>query len=143
MTIRNMTADDLPAASRLYLAAYGVEWTEAGARAYLEKFFRFEPGSCFVSVEADGHLSGAVLAFGYEKETGAVLYIQELMVHPDHRKQGLGKALVTRLRDGAGKGPSAVKVKPLVKADTSVLNFYNSLGFERDKHVSFSFSFEG
>jgi hypothetical protein len=29
-----------------------------------------------------------------------------------------------------------------VKADTTVLNFYNSLGFERDRVVSFSYDIE-
>ena len=35
--------------------------------------------------------------------------------------------------------PASVRVKitPLVKADTTVLNFYNSLGFESDTSVSF------
>ena len=132
-----MTDGDLAAVARLYLDAYHVEWTEEGARAYVEKFFRFEPDRCLVAVE-EGRIAGAVLGFSFEREYGLVLYLQELMVHPEFRDKGYGKALVAKLRESLTRAPSRVKVTPLVKADTTVLNFYNSLGFERDKVVSFS-----
>jgi GNAT superfamily N-acetyltransferase len=67
-----------------------------------------------------------------------VLFIQELFVEPRFQKHGYGKRLVSHLRERA-HAPSRVSIVPLVKADTSVLNFYNSLGFERDKAISFSF----
>ena len=132
-----MTDGDLAAVARLYLDAYHAEWNEAGARAYVEKFFHFEPERCLVVVE-DGRIAGAAMGYSFEREYGVVLYLQELMVHPDFRDKGYGKTLVAKLRDSLIRAPSRVKVTPLVKADTTVLNFYNSLGFERDKHVSFS-----
>jgi ribosomal protein S18 acetylase RimI-like enzyme len=138
MEIRRMKAEDLPAAAGLYLAAYAAEWPAENAENYLRKFFAFEPESCLVAVEDDGALAGAILGYSFEKETGLTLFIQELYVHPDSREKGYGRKLVTRLRDTLSKKAS-VKVKPLVKADTGVLNFYNSLGFERGKAVSFSF----
>ena len=133
-----MHDQDLDAVTRLYLAAYRSDWSFEGARRYLEKFFRFEPESCFVAVESEGTISAAIFAYSYEKDTGHVLFIQELFVDPRHRNSGYGKKLVARVRESL-KGPSRVSIKPLVKADTSVLNFYNSLGFERDKAVNFSF----
>lgn len=139
MQIRKMTAEDVDAVARLYLSAYGVDWTEAGAARYIGRFFGFEPESCLVAIEGGGALAGAVLAYTFEKETGVTLYIQELFVRPDARHKGYGKQLVTRLRESLTKKASSVKVKPLVKADVGVLNFYNSLGFERGKAVSFSF----
>ncbi|MEZ4225516.1 MAG: GNAT family N-acetyltransferase [Polyangiaceae bacterium] len=138
MEIRRMQDGDLDAVAQLYLDSYEVSWTREGARAYIDKFFRFEPGSCFVAVEGDG-VVGAVMGYSFEREFGLVLFIQELMVHPGTRHHGVAKKLVSALRESSGKRPSRVKVKPLVKADTGVLNFYNSLGFERDKSVSFSF----
>jgi ribosomal protein S18 acetylase RimI-like enzyme len=137
MEIRTMTDGDVAAVARLYLDAYRAEWTEAGARGYVEKFYRFEPERCLVVVE-DGRIAGAALGYSFEREYGLILYLQELMVHPDSRDKGYGKALVAALRDSLTRAPSRVKVTPLVKADTTVLNFYNSLGFERDKAVSFS-----
>ena len=136
-----MQEQDLDAVARLYLAAYRTDWSEQGARRYLQKFFHFEPQSCFVAVESDGAISAAILSYSYEKEAGHVLFIQELFVEPKHRNSGYGKKLVARVRESL-KGPSRVSIKPLVKADTSVLNFYNSLGFERDRAVNFSFEDE-
>lgn len=132
-----MTAEDVPAVADLYLLAYAADWSREGAVRYVDKFFRFEPASCRVVVEPSGAISGVILAYSFEKESGVTLFIQELFVHPDFRKHGYGKRLVAVLREGTST--RSVKIKPLVKADTSVLNFYNSLGFERDKSVSFSF----
>lgn len=138
MEIRRMTDEDLPALAQLYLDAYGVDWTVDGAKAYIEKFYRFEPTSCLVAHEGS-KVVGAILGYSFERESGLVLFIQELMVHPDSRHGGYAKKLVSTLRESSAKRPSRVNIKPLVKADTGVLNFYNSLGFERDKAVSFSF----
>ncbi len=134
-----MTAEDLDAVAQLHLDAYPVEWSLDGAKKYIGKFFRFEPESCFVAVEPDARITGAVIGYSFEKETGLTLFIQELIVHPEFRKRRYGRQLVTKLRDSLSKKASTVKVKPLVKADTVTLGFYNSLGFERDKAVSFSF----
>lgn len=139
MNIRRMNEGDLDAAAELYLSGYGVSWTTAGARTYLEKFFRFEPQSCFLVEEEGGQVTGMVLGYSFEREAGLILFIQELVVHPDARHKGYAKRLVATLRESTTKRPSRVNVKPLVKADTGVLNFYNSLGFERDQAVSFSF----
>jgi len=136
-----MQDSDAQAVAELYLAAYHAQWNVEGARVYIEKFFRFEPSSCLVAVE-EGRVGGAILAYSFERETGLILYIQELIVHPDFQGRGVGKLLVKRLRESLEKSPRRVKVTPLVKADTTVLNFYNSLGFDRDKVVSFSLDIE-
>jgi ribosomal protein S18 acetylase RimI-like enzyme len=131
-----MEARDIDALAKLYLRAYGVSWSEDGAARYLRKFYEFEPASCLV-VQEGGPIVAAVLGYTFEKESGLVLYIQELFVDPASRNRGHGKKLVAALRESCIKAPSRVNIKPLVKADTSVLNFYNSLGFERDKAVTF------
>ena len=132
-----MKDDDVGAVAQLHLDAYEVEWQVDKARAYIEKFYRFEPTACFVA-EDGGRLVGATLGYSFERETGLVLFSQELTVHPDFRHKGVAKQLVSKLRESVG-GRHTVKVKPIVKADTGVLNFYNSLGFEKDKAISFSF----
>jgi ribosomal protein S18 acetylase RimI-like enzyme len=135
MEIRNMRAQDLDGLSRLYLQAYRVRWDVSRAKQYLQKFFDFEPSSCLVATEGD-RVIGAIFGYSFEKESGPVLFIQELFVDPESRNRGLGKSLVGGLRETLT--PRSVEIKPLVKADTSVLNFYNSLGFEKDTAVSFS-----
>ncbi len=130
-----MGEGDLPEVARLYLKAYGVDWNEAGAQKYIGKFQRIEPESCLVAC-VDGKLAGALLSYSYERETGLVLFIQELFVDPDVRHQGVGKQLIAWLRDSFTLA-AKVKITPLVKADTGVMNFYNSLGFEKDRAVTF------
>ncbi|MCB9584507.1 MAG: GNAT family N-acetyltransferase [Polyangiaceae bacterium] len=135
MDIRRMGEADIPEVARLYLKAYEVDWNEAGAQKYLGKFHGIEPESCFVAIH-EGKVAGAIMAYSYERETGLVLFIQELFVDPEVRNAGTGKKLIAWLRDSFTLA-AKVKITPLVKADTNVLNFYNSLGFERDRAVSF------
>lgn len=135
MEIRSMQTEDLEAVARLYLQSYRVKWQPEAAQNYLQKFFDFEPSSCLVAIDR-GRIVGAILGYSFQKESRPVLFIQELFVDPESRNRGCGKSLIMRLREVSV--PSAVEVKPLVKADTSVLNFYNSLGFEKDTAISFS-----
>jgi ribosomal protein S18 acetylase RimI-like enzyme len=135
MAIRRLNNDELKELSAVYLRAYDEAWTEEGARAYLKKFFDFEPQSCLVAIE-DGKAVGAILGFSYEMRGNEVLFIQELFVDPDWRHKGIGKALVSELRNSFTK-TLKVSVKPLVRANTPVFNFYNSLGFETDQAFTF------
>jgi L-amino acid N-acyltransferase YncA len=136
MKIRQLREGDLDALAAVYLEAYDPTWTQEGARRYLDKFRGFEPDSCYVIQEDDGSLSGAILAYSYTRKTGLVIFIQELFVNPEHRKHGYGKRLVSTLRDSFSE-KHRVNVVPLIKADTTVMSFYNSLGFEKDQGVFF------
>lgn len=136
MKIRQLREADLDALSSVYLEAYDPSWTPEGARKYLDKFRAFEPDSCYVVEEADGSLGGGIFAYSYTRKTGLVIFIQELFVKPEFRKKGYGKRLVTVLRESFSEN-HRVNVVPLVKAEASVLNFYNSLGFEKDQGVFF------
>ncbi len=136
MKIRQLREEDLGELAAIYLEAYDPTWTEQRARAYLDKFRGFEPASCYVVEESDDSLGGAILAYSYHRKSGLVIFIQELFVKPQFRKKGYGKRLVTMLRDSFSEA-HRVNVVPLVKADTAVLNFYNSLGFEKDQGVFF------
>ena len=136
-----MQDGDIDAVAQLYITAYHAKWNLEGAKKYVEKFYRFEPASCLVATDG-GRVRGAILAYTFERETGFILYIQELIVNPEMQGRGFGKQLVQKLRDSLQKSPSRVKITPLVKADTTVLNFYNSLGFDKDKVVSFSLDIE-
>jgi ribosomal protein S18 acetylase RimI-like enzyme len=134
MEIRNIEESDLGPLVEIYLKAYESDWAPQEALAYLMKFFRFEPGSCLMAVDGNRVL-GAVFSFSYTKLGKNILFLQEIFVDPDSRHQGAARALIGKLREALG-GPR-VKVTPLVKADTNVLNFYNSLGFEQDEFVTF------
>ena len=137
MEIRPLKESELEALAAIYRRAYGDH--QAGdlseAMAYLERFLRFEPKSCLAAAEG-AQLLGAVFAYSYRRFGRDVLFLQELFVDPDGRHRGVGRALIARLREGVAGG-ARVNVVPLVKADTGVLNFYNSLGFEQDQTFTF------
>ena len=70
------------------------------------------------------HLVGLARAVG-DGET--VVYIQDVLVHPDYQKNGIGRALVEQLM---AMYP-AVRQKLLLADDTPQLNsFYEKLGFD-------------
>ena len=69
------------------------------------------------------HLVGLARAVG-DGET--VVYIQDVLVHPDYQKSGIGRALVEQL---SAMYPS-VRQKLLLADDTPELNrFYKNMGF--------------
>lgn len=137
MNIRPLREKDLAALAEVFVRAYPAEpWTAGGARAYLTRFFEFEPGCCYAVEEDDGSVVGAVLAYSYFRADRPILFLQDLFVDPDFRHRGYATKLVETVRDSCAERPQ-VKVVPLVKADTAVLNFYHGLGFERTPVFSF------
>ncbi len=134
MDIKALRKEQLDGVVDVFMKAYD-GWTRDGVAQYLSKFHSFEPESCLVAVD-DGRIVGAVLGYSYRRREDLILFIQELFVDPTQRHKGCGRLLVEALRASFVKNPK-VSVTPLVKADTTVLNFYNSLGFEHEQSVSF------
>jgi ribosomal protein S18 acetylase RimI-like enzyme len=135
MEIRPLAITDFDRLTKTFVRAYPDDWSEDVARRYLAKFYHFEPESCLGVVE-DGQLVGAILGYSYLRQEHLVMFIQELFVDPDYRKKGYGTELVKALRRSFSASP-AVEVTPMVKGDTRVLNFYNSLGFEQPTSIAF------
>jgi len=141
MKVRLLEDQDLATVSELYVKAYKSHYdadTVETARPYLEKFYKLEPTSCYVVEDDRGDIGGAILAYSYQKFGRPVLFLPELFVDPAARHKGYGREVVGTLRASFAEAP-AVKVVPLIKADTAVLNFYNSLGFEQEQVFSFGF----
>lgn len=135
MEIRPLAITDFDRLTKTFVRAYPEQASEDVARRYLTKFFHFEPESCLAAVQ-DGQLVGAILGYSYLKQDHLVMFIQELFVDPDFRKSGCGTELVKALRRSFS-GSQAVEVTPMVKGDTRILNFYNSLGFEQPTSMAF------
>lgn len=135
MQIRQLAPDDIEALAQLFVRAYDKSSTADEARTYLEKFSAFEPESCLIALEEEAPI-GAVIAFSYVKVGRPVLFLQDLFVDPERRNRGCARRLIEVLRERFARD-ATVTVVPLVKADTTVLNFYNSLGFEQQSAFTF------
>ena len=88
LRIRPMTVADVPFAMELKNIA---RWNqvEADWLGYLA----YEPDGCFVA-EVGGRPAGTATTIGYHGKIG---WIGMVLVYPDHRRQGIGTALYTRL----------------------------------------------
>ncbi|MBF6278711.1 MULTISPECIES: GNAT family N-acetyltransferase [Nocardia] len=58
--------------------------------------------TCPVMIDENNALTGAVIAFR-SQDNPAEVYIQDVMIHPDHRQQGIARALLNSVRTQAEK----------------------------------------
>lgn len=120
-----MTADDLPAARRLWTETEGVELAEGDSVEELSQYLLRNPDMSFVAVAGE-QLVGATLA-GHDGRRGLLYH---LAVSREHGGAGLGRALVTRLI-AALKGAGVVRVLILVSRDNPIgEKFWSKQGWE-------------
>ncbi len=90
MHIRIMTIDDYDAVHALWLSCTGMGLNNLDdSKEGIHRFLERNPDTCFVA-EADGNIVGVIIV-GNDGRRG---YIYHTAVHSDHRKQGIGAALV-------------------------------------------------
>lgn len=80
---------------------------------------------CALAAYREGALAGAVRAVG---DGASILYVQDLLVRPDCRRQGIGGAL---LRAMLARYPQVYQKVLLTDDREDTVKFYQSLGFER------------
>jgi ribosomal protein S18 acetylase RimI-like enzyme len=91
INISTFTIDAYDQVIALWQQAEGVGLNSADSRESIQTYLERNPGMSFIA-EQDGTLVGAVLS-GHDGRRG---YIHHLAVHPDYRRQGLGRKLVDR-----------------------------------------------
>lgn len=91
MEIRQMNAKDYDAVYGLWMSCTGMRLNGLDdSREGIETFLRRNPDTCFVAVAGDGRVVGAILG-GNDGRRG---YLYHTAVHPDFRKQEIGRRLV-------------------------------------------------
>jgi putative acetyltransferase len=88
--LRAFTAEDYPAAYRLWSAIEGLGLNESDTPEAINAFLDRNPGFSAVAVDASGAIIGTILC-GHNGRAGS---INHLAVAHAHRGQGLGKRLV-------------------------------------------------
>ena len=72
-------------------------------------------------------ISGKLVGIGNAISDGSlVVYYPHMLVHPDHKGQGLGRAMMALLQQRY-----ASFHQQMLTADVDAIGFYKSLGFER------------
>jgi ribosomal protein S18 acetylase RimI-like enzyme len=89
--IFEMTIDDYDDVRALWESSKGIEVSEMDSRECIARFLERNPGLSFVARDND-RLVGAVLC-GHDGRRG---YIDQLAVLMPHRRQGIGRSLVSR-----------------------------------------------
>jgi len=125
MQIRIMTPDDYERVYALWKSTPGVGLSDVDdTKASITRFLKRNNGCCFVAEERE-QLVGTILS-GHDGRRG---HIYHAAVHPDFRRQGIGRALVQAALDAlAAEGiTKAMLVVFQVNADGN--EFWESLSF--------------
>lgn len=80
---------------------------------------------CALGAYAGARLAGVIRAVG---DGVSVLFIQDLLVHPDFQRRGVGTALVRALLE---RYPDVYQTQLLTDCTETSARFYRSLGFVR------------
>lgn len=125
MNIRTMTLADYDAVYELWLSCKGMGLNNLDdSREGIERFLKRNPETCFVAEENDKPV-GVIIA-GNDGRRG---YIYHTAVHPDHRRNGIARALVNAALEalqGLGICKTALVVFDRNKDGNA---FWESIGF--------------
>ncbi|WP_240841601.1 ribosomal protein S18-alanine N-acetyltransferase [Acidaminobacter sp. JC074] len=121
--IRNMTVEDLDQVMSLELACFSVPWTRESFENELTKNMLAK----YIVIEEEGEI------IGY----GGVWYIMDeghitnVAIHPEHRKKGLGKLLVEKMKHNARiQGIKHMTLEVRV-SNVAAITLYSRMGFEK------------
>ncbi|HSV52099.1 MAG TPA: GNAT family acetyltransferase [Burkholderiaceae bacterium] len=117
---------------RLWQQAFGYTTAHNDPGLAIDKKLAVADGLFFVALDEKDAVVGTILA-GYDGHRG---WLYSVAVHPQHRKQGIGKALVAYGEDALAKR-GCVKVNlQITGGNEAVAAFYESLGFAVEPRVS-------
>ena len=122
MTIRRMTLDDLPVVVELDKLSFTLPWPE--------RSFRFEltdnPASrCWV-VELDGKVVGMLVAWMLVDEA----HIATLATHPDYRRQGIARKLLTYALRYMSKEGAVTSFLEVRESNLAAREMYRKFGYD-------------
>ncbi|SEW17868.1 ribosomal protein S18-alanine N-acetyltransferase [Natrinema salifodinae] len=128
VSIRPAERADLLAVVRIENASFSQPWP-------YDAFDRFlgEPG--FLVAETDGEIAGYVVADVTQKLGRSLGHVKDIAVHPDHRGDGVGSALMSRsLGVLAAHGADTVKLE-VRRSNDGAKRLYREFGFEPLRRV--------
>jgi ribosomal-protein-alanine N-acetyltransferase len=123
LSIRKMTAEDIPAVVALDQISFSMPWPE--------RSFRFEvtanPASrCWVA-EANGRIVGMIVAWLFVDE----VHIATLATHPDFRRQGIARQLLLHVLQLAVKEGAVSSFLEVRAGNLAAQDMYHKFGYKQ------------
>lgn len=138
MIVREMIQEDIPQLAQLYKQFWG---EESCIDMMLIKFNMLQENGSHILLSAveDTQLIGSVMGVICEELYGncrSFLVLENMIVDQEHRKRGIGKALIAELeRRAAEKCNQIILVTETNRIDAC--NFYKSVGYKPETHKGF------
>ncbi len=134
MLIRPITCDDYDTLVDLWLVCRGSALSETeDSREATARLLERNPDTCFAAVNEEGLLVGAIMA----AEDGRRGYVYHLGVLPDHRRMGIGEALVQAML--AAMDEKSITTVALVAstANEACNGFWERMGFVEREDLTY------
>lgn len=112
----------LPEVEAIERACFSLPWSLDAFHEELQN-----PDAVYVVAELDGHVAG----YGGMRGAAGEFYIDNIAVSPDHRRQGIGRAIVSHLigsARSAGGQFISLEVRP---SNAPAIALYEQLGFKK------------
>lgn len=134
MLIRPITCDDYDTLVDLWLVCRGSALSDTeDSREATARLLERNPYTCFAAIDDDGQLVGAIMA----AEDGRRGYVYHLGVLPEHRRKGVGEALVQAMI--ASMGQKSISTVALVAsaANEACNGFWERMGFVQREDLTY------
>ncbi len=143
MRATRLSAGDRDVARRLFtlMAEVFDEGCEPLSDAYVDSLLSRE-GFWAVAAFAGEELVGGLTAhtLPMTRSESAEIFIFDIAVHADHQRRGVGRRLVTTLREEAARAGIETVFVPADDEDEHALDFYRALGGDPASVTIFTFS---
>ena len=128
-TLRSVVPADFEALYRLDQICF--EPGIAYSREELARFLGIHTAEGIVA-EEDGRIVGFVIGYLAARRVGHVVTLD---VHPERRRQGIGKALIEKLLERFSRTGSRAARLEVSTENSTAIRFYESLGFFRRRRI--------
>ena len=104
-------------------------WTVKTAKNNLKTYYKYFGEYCFMAVEKKECL-GSIFCLTNPYFQGTMLLVIAIIVKPEHRKKGVGKALMKKVFE-KGKKKGLIGIKLMADSRKAFLrNWYKKIGFK-------------
>jgi GNAT superfamily N-acetyltransferase len=137
--IVELTEDDLEALAGLYNQFWGEESDVARMREVFSRLAT-NPDYIFLGKRHDGRIVGSVMGIVCEELYGQCqpfIVVEDVVVDRDHRRQGVGRALIRELEQRAVERGCSYIILVTEEERVGAHRFYQSMGYDPDKYKGF------